>query len=658
MAIESRFKTRRQIRVTPQNLSPFNLYDLKGLDMYSPDELLDDRRCPYGKNFRLFATNDNTKRVAISKRFGHSFYSVPIGETEDQTITSTTGAADQSTTLTTWLGQTFTAGASGRLTKVDVRLKNDASGTGPVIVAVYSDSSGSPGTLLATSSILSSSITGSYQYLSARFIEAPSITSGTAYWIVVYVQADGSNNYKWSSTTSATTAKSSVDSGSSWTATSYALNIKTYYSTSGIVKGVHRFYKSGTSPVTLMAFGTAVYTINDNTGATTSIKSGLTAGATHYDFATVNNKTYWTNANDVPQVYDGSTVAATGGSPPSTSSNVEVHTNRLFYLQEGTNYVVYSDIAAYETIGSTSFLYVPAPNTADPVIRMVSSQGTMVFFTRNTKHLLYGTSGADFLLRESPAKKGAVHPGAVAKDDNYIYFLNDDGHVYRFDGTRDEQLFSRRILPITKNIGSISAVRMWVHDKKLFITYPTAGNSACDDRLVWDLEYGEWMNDEDVYGNYGISWTSQSDTGQLVVGSSLVGALYYGETGGNDLGKPIAFEYRTKYFSFGASAAKHRIKRYYPFLQTQTTNHTVDCQVDVDNSDSPMSNPVNVSAGGFLWGAATWGAFTWGTFGELRTRISVPGANYKHQFRFVQSGVNNKVDLLGLSMYILMRRPT
>lgn len=658
MAIQSKFRSNRLIRVAPQNLIPLNLFNWLGLDMYSPDEQLDDRRSPYGKNFRLYTT-DNTKRVAISKRAGHSFYSVPVGETEDQTQTSTTGAADKSLTLTTWLGQKFTAGATGRLTKVEVRLKNDASGTGPAIVAIYSDSSGSPGTLLGTTSVLSSSITSSYAYISARLLEAPSVTSGTAYWIVVYVQADGSNNYKWSSTTTATTAKTSADSGTTWTATSYALNFKTHVSTAGAVKGVHRFYRSTASPVTLMAFGTAVYTVNDVTGAVTSIKGSLAAAATHYDFASVNNKTYWTNGNDAPQVYDGSTVATAGGSPPVTSTNVEVHANKLFYLQDGTNYVIYSDAAAYETFTSTSFIYVPAPTTADPVIKMVSSQGTMVFFTRNTKHVLYGTSNTDFLLRESPAKKGAVAAGAIAKDDNYIYFLNDDGHVYRYDGSRDEQLFSRRIIPVTKNIASTSIVRLFVHDKKLYITYPSAGNSASNHRLVYDLEYNEWLSDEETYCNYGISWTSQSDTGQLVVASSLVGALYYGETGTNDVGKPIDFEYRSKYFSFGSPAAKHRVKRYYSFLQTQSTNHTVDCQVDVDGANSPTSNVINVNQTGYEWGdsGTVWGSFTWGASNELRTRIAVPGANTKHQFRFVQSGVDNKVDLLGISLYIAPRRP-
>ena len=656
MAVQTRFMRQTPIRIAPQNLKPFNMFDWRGLDMYTPDEQADDRRSPYAKNFRLYAPADNSKRVAISKRSGHTFYSVPVGETLDQSLTSVSGAADQSVTITTWLGQIFTAGATGRLTKVDLNIKNSASGTGPLIVAIYSNTSGSPGTLLGTSSILTSSMTGSYQYLSARFIEAPSVTSGTSYWVVAYIQADGSNNYKWSSNTAATTAKSSVDSGTTWTTTAYALNLKTYVSTDGAVKGVHRFYTSNASPVTLFAHVSNVYTINDGTGAVTSIKSGLSSSATIYDFASVNDKTYWTNGVDVPQVYNNTSTSIAGGSPPATADNVEVHVNRLFYLETGTNYCVFSDAGSYESIGSTSFIYIPSPKTADPTIKMISFQSNMVFFTRNTKHVLFGTDLASFTLREATAKKGAVSSTAICKDESFIYFMSSDGLIYRYNGGTDEPLRSERIQPITKNMANFSSVVMWIQDKKLHISYRSSGLSNNNHKLVYDIVYREWLSDEEVYCNYGITWNSQTDTNQLVVGSSMVGALYYGDIGTNDVGKPISFAYRTKYFSFGTPAAKHRVKRYYAFLRSQSTSHTVDCQVDTDEANSPTSNAQNVSQGGSVWGTAVWGSFTWGQSVFLRFRISVPGANYKHQFRFVQSGVDNKVDILGMALYVQPRR--
>ena len=114
-SIKAGFSSGQTTKTSPQNLYPFNFFSLKGLDMYTPDELADSSRCVYGRNFRLFAPADDTKRIAITKRNGHSFYSVPIGETVDTQITVTTGAADQQMTTINWLAQKVTAGATGRL---------------------------------------------------------------------------------------------------------------------------------------------------------------------------------------------------------------------------------------------------------------------------------------------------------------------------------------------------------------------------------------------------------------------------------------------------------------------------------------------------------------------------------------------------------------
>lgn len=650
---------------SPQTLYPFEFFDLLGLDTYTPDELADPRRCVYGRNFRLFAPDNTQKRVSLSKRKGHSFYSVPIGETVDQQITSVTGAADQSVGLVSWVAQKFIAGSSGNLTKIEINLKNTASGTGPIIVAVYSDNSGSPGTLLGTSSIVNSSITGTYQYLGARFIEAPTQVSGTTYWVVAYIQANGSNSYKWSSTTSATTAKTSPDGGNTWASTSFAMNIKTYISTAGGVKGLWRYYRSTASPVQLFAHGTNVYTVNDGTGATTSIKSGLNSTATIYDWTSVNDKTYFVNGVDAPQVYDGSTVANVGGSPP-TADNVEIHANCLFLLQPNTNYVVFSEPGVYETFDATAFLYIPSPKTADAVIKMLSVQGTMYFFTRNTKYLLYGTALANFTLRESTATKGAVSSTAICVSEDSTYFMSDDYHIYAFNGGTDTRLSSERVSAILRNVANFTGIKLYVDDKKLYVSYTPSGQTVNEHRLVYDLVFSEWLSDEETYTGYGIDWNSQSDTDQLVVSSSQVGALYFGDSGNNDLGKPIKFDWWSKYMSFGAPAAKHRVKRYYVFLEAQDGSYSVDCQVDQDGLNSPSSNMVSVDASthkygdsGLIYGTTGSGGsgLTYGDSVLQPTRITIPGAYRKTQFRFVQAGTDEPVGILGFTTYVLPKRP-
>ena len=105
-------------------------------DVVPPDEL-------------VYATDTRISTLGRQKtRQGCDFYSVPAGETINTVQTSVTGAADQSVGVATWLGATFTPSATGRLTRLDLDVKNAASATGPIIVEIYSDSSGKPGTLL------------------------------------------------------------------------------------------------------------------------------------------------------------------------------------------------------------------------------------------------------------------------------------------------------------------------------------------------------------------------------------------------------------------------------------------------------------------------------------------------------------------------------
>lgn len=653
------------IKFSPQTLYPFEFFAMAGLDMYTPDETASPNRCVYGRNFRVFTPGSFLNRSAIAKRQGHIFYSVPVGETVDQQITSVTGAADQSAGLITWVAQKFTAGANGNLTRLDLNLKNTASGNGPLIVSLYSDSASSPGTVLATSSINNSAITGTYQYLTARYIEAPTIVSGTVYWIVAYVQADGANNYKWSSSTSASTAKTSANSGSTWSSAAFEMNIKTYVSTAGGVKGLTRYYRSSASPQSVFAANTNVYTVNDVTGATTSIKSGLNATASVYDWVTVNDELFFVNGFDAAQVYNGSTVANAGGSPP-IADNVELYANHLFYLQPNTNFVVFSDAGSYETIQVTSFLYIPSPKTADPVIKMINYGGNLSFLTRNTKYTLYGTDLSSFTVREATAKRGAVSASAVCTDQSFIYFMSNDFHIYAYNGGTDTKLSSERVASILQNVANTSSIKLEVHDKKLFVHYTPSGQTVNRGRLVWDLVFNEWLSDEDVYTGFGIEWNSQSDTGQWIQASSEVGALYYGDIGFNDMGKPIAFDWWSKYLSYGTPAARHRVKRHYVFLQGEDGNYFVDCQVDEDNLNSPSSNPVDVDVASHKYGDAglVYGTVASGgsglTYGDgvlYPIRLNVPGQYYKTQFRFVNSGVDQPVDILGWTDYVLFKKP-
>lgn len=626
--------------------SPF-----RGLNTTYPNTQLKDGESPSFYNCRLYARKATDRRVAVGTRKGPGFYSVPLGETVDQQITSATGASDASLTTVIWKAEKFTAGAAGRLSKIDIRLKTGTTPTQHVIVKIYSNSSGAPGTLLATSSVLSSSITSSYAYITARFIEAPSVASASVYWVVAYMQAGGTGNWLWSSTTNTTTALTSANSGGSWSSTSYSLNLKTYVSTNSPFLGGYRYDPSTAAAKTVIAHGTNVYSVSDVDGTTTSIKSGLSGSATEYNFDQADDKLFFVNGNDAPYYYDNSAVTAVGGSPP-TGKYLAFHKGRLFIAgQSDPTKLSWSDFADYNTWSSTGFVYVPQSKTGDPIIGITVFQDNLILFTRKTKYVLFGDDPGNFVLRQSSGKKGAVCQAVIKSDPNYIYFLSDDG-VYRYNGSQDE-LMSDSIQTELSNIADLTKCSAVVQGNYYRLYYATTGNTANNACILWDTLNNFWLRDSNTY----IDKPFLDEDNELIEGSSLVGAVYHAEQAYSDMGRPIEFKYWTKIY--GDGLRKIFLRRFIPSIRLQSQPYSLAVYIDVDqrNTDA-ISYTLDATASGDTWGGGeTWGGgATYGSY-VVNTPTTYRGSEaFWHQIKFEQTGVDTPVELLSFMLQIRIRR--
>jgi hypothetical protein len=645
---------KRFIKVTPTKLLIEKHYDFSGgLDTYSANEVIEPKYSPYLRNCR------NTSRNTIKTRNGAGFYSVPLGETQDISQTSVTGASTQSFGLVNYAATGFSPGVSGRLTKIDLNLKTTSpAGTGPVIVEIRNASGGDPGsTILATSSISSASVTGTAAYLSARFIEAPQLTAFASYWIIVYVQDNGTNTYLWTSTTNLPGARLSTDSGLTWTGQTFQLNFKSYISTDSPVLGLTRFYRSTPSATTILWHGTNGYTINDGTGATTSFKSGLSASATDYYTAFAQDVMYYVNGFDAPRQYDLTTDSAVAGSP-GISKFVALHKNRLFFVSASDpTKIIFSDEGAYTTYQSTSFLYVPAPKSTDPITAIVSFQDNLYIFTRKKKWVLFGNTLANFILREAAGKQGATSQNSVVVYGNYIFFCNDVG-AYQFNGTADKQL-SIRIVDDYQAIADKTKIHGRVWKDAYYIFNPAAGSGVNNQALIYDLLFNSWFYDTNQYITRSVILDGPGDTtNQLLLGSSVVGAVYYAETQTSDLGKAIAFEFRTKYNSFGDPSRAKRVKRFYPQFKTASTGFNLTLTYDKDFNNAPQAVATTVSTGATipLYGTAVYGTDVYGAAGLIKPREQISGKFFYLQYRFSRTGVDNSIELLGYESYFIPSR--
>lgn len=597
-------------------------------------------------------------------RKGFDFHSEAVGSTKDASQESTTGAADKSFNEVTRYAQKLTTGAGGRLHKVEVRLKNDASATGVPLVELWTNDGGEPGELISRSSIAPSSITSSYAYLSVRFPDAPTITTTTIYWIVVYVQSSGSGSYKWSSTTTGTDALVSTDSASTWSSTSYALNFKQYYSTTGACKGFIRASKSDGTDVTIFAHGTVLYSVDNSTGALTSIKTGLSASATHYRFQVVNDILYYVNGYDGYRKLTGVGFGTDAQVSTANYTLIKEHKGLMFLAsKDDPNKVVFSNFADYETFTSTDFIYVPSPKTGDPVVALEPLNGYLIIPTVNSKYILFGDDNATFQLQEAQDQNGTYTQETITSDYDYIYYLTKDG-VRRSNGS-ESVLLSKNVYNNVIDITDKDSACIAVHEGRLYLWYASAGSAENDTCIVWNLNYGtsEGATVESIDTEAYVSRAQNAFNDEaLIVASSKNGQIHWQELDSNDntnLGGDINFLVQTHYMTFSSPAVLKAIRYWEPRFGAQSGDYEISCEYATDLRDNwQIYSTPNVQGSGYIWGdsGTIWGSFTWGTTAELQSQLYVPGEYRRIALRYKHYATRQPVSFLGHTLVTQTRR--
>jgi hypothetical protein len=262
-------------------------------------------KTPFAKNFRLYAQQADSRKVAVSSRKGAGYFMEAVGEVNEYQQVGITGASTTNVGVILGVeGTRFQAISANHLTRVDVKPSDPLSGvTGTLLVEVWSDNAGLPGTKLATSSIDSGSIGTASAYLPARFINAVKLTTSSYYWIIVRMQDDGSGAYTLDTTTDYAGYQTNSTLNSLAVQT-YGINIKVYSTPEATFKGSHRFLRDNGTNTTMVAYDTTMYYL-DSSNILQPITSGLNANATEYNFANADNKVFWVNGYDVINAWDG-----------------------------------------------------------------------------------------------------------------------------------------------------------------------------------------------------------------------------------------------------------------------------------------------------------------------------------------------------------------
>ena len=644
--------------------------DLRGIDMVTPVDLLSDGHTPWSKNFRLYAQQSDDRQVAISSRKGPGFYMSPLSEVLDDNF-DVTVTDDISIGVTSHVfAQKITIGTSGRLNRLDAKLRRVelfSKAKGPILVSLYSSGDNKPTKLLSQSSFEAGEISDEYEWHTARFLNAPLLAQNDVVYAVFEIQDDGDGLYQLSG--------NNLDSGSMYSDVSfgalapveYSANFKAYITPDAKLKGAYRFNREDGQNTTVAVYGTTLYSLDPVANTWTVVKSGLNALASEYSFARGDGRVFWVNGFDNLMCWDGTYTGGVANVETITDTELPIlsmvtfHRDRVFGVAANDkNRLVWSEAPGnpsnsptnqqwYRAWLSTSFWYIPAPKTGSPITGIISFQDSLTVFTQDNKYIFSGYDRGSFTNRQSTGSKGAIGPRGIVADENYIYFVSHDG-FYRFNGSKDENITQERIQPLFDGCPRKQDITpiIWKNKVRWYMASKTSElNDICP--LYNPGLGGEWEMDLETYVDRALYYDDADDNGELIEFSSQYAMPMIAEAGYHSLGAPIDFEYRLKYDSFGAPAQKKRLRRYYPILQGVDNTFYIQLMMDKDFENSPRTKDVLLSVNGNLIGDFELGDGT--TFGGDKSfqhhRQSYSGSAYYWQLRVARKGVNNRVAFTG-----------
>jgi hypothetical protein len=98
----------------------------------------------------------------------------------------------------TWVAEAFTPAANATVTKIQTSAGRQSAGSAGFEISLYSDASGVPGSVLATTHVSNLPTYGTCCALStATFSSGVPVTAGTQYWVVVSTTSQDTDIYAW-----------------------------------------------------------------------------------------------------------------------------------------------------------------------------------------------------------------------------------------------------------------------------------------------------------------------------------------------------------------------------------------------------------------------------------------------------------------------------
>lgn len=394
----------------------------------------------------------------------------------------------------------------------------------------------------------------------------------------------------------------------------------------GRITGLHEFVRSNGVKTNLATQGNTLYSFTDTgyTAVATGIESNF-----YTQMTTAKDVTVICDGANKPWVWDGTSLTALGGNPPTGARASFFYQNRLwvFSTTNNTSLVYYSDPDDITTGYSSQF--VNCNNNDGEKITALSAyfipgslEPILIVGKERSVGIITGTGAADDPYTYVKVNRETGIPGfrQIVQPDQDIAYLTRRGvssyktNTYSGDFTfyyLSDKLRSEFVALDQSEIINALAWNDW-KNRRICFACPEAGETSNNVIFCYDIELKSWYKeryDEDV-------------TAVMVTSE---GVVYHGTTSGHInkhtgvssfAGAPIPAILRTDHIDFGDSTRKKRIVE----LRIRTRGngaypYKVKLTYDYGNTVGPQYE-ILMQTAPYVWGSGVWsadpGVYQWG----------------------------------------------
>lgn len=359
----------------------------------------------------------------------------------------------------------------------------------------------------------------------------------------------------------------------------------------------------------------------------------------------------------------GTATIPSGGTRP-TPDFIENHNNRIWTLDGNSLRYSVLDTSVteehfndWDTTNNSGEIIIPS-GQGDIGTGLYSLNNTLFVFQKRAIWGVYGTSPANFELRNITNEIGLINKSTLVEWDNYLMFLSDRG-IYLFDGSNLKNISEGKINNLLNSMADKTKPKAVIWDNKYLLAYPSTSSNYNDEAIFYDMASGVFGRFKNLYVNDWVVWNGGDDSGQIFFGSSNQGTIYRWDTGSNDDGYEIESYYYTPSYSFGANMNDKAIKKFY-VQQLALGNWTIDVTQYGNITESIITgSPIDISPGdASYWDVAQWDVDSWSGEGAIiSTRVAEFQGLFKYfKYKLEQGGFNEGMELLGLTATSRVRR--